>query len=187
MIYVYTTEDGKPYTAEDGTLLVVGTNSPLGDLITDRTYSDVIRWRTLRDKGYLNMTDEERAEWDAAQMKGAYNPPYDMNRVGGALNYLRELLELAGYLPTGVFTAKTDWTASDIPTKEDLTKYLNYVSTVREALAQFPTTPAAPKNPARLDYQEANNIEKILLDVDRLITNMLEARCFCGELFSGEL
>lgn len=186
MIYVYTTADGKQYTAADGTLLVVGTLSLIEELITDRTYSDVIRWRTLRDKGYANMTAEERAEWDTAQMKGAYNPPYDMNRVGAALNYLRELLELAGYLPTGVFNAKTDWTAADIPTIEDLTKYLNCVSTIRDALSQFPTTPAAPKNLARLDYQEANNIEKILLDVDRLITNMSAALCYCGELFSGE-
>ena len=155
-------------------------------LVTDRTYSDVLRWRTLRDKGYANMTDAERTEWDTAQMKGAYNPPYDMNRVGAALNYLRDRLADARYLEPDAFTAKTDWTAADVPTKEALTKYLKCVSTIRDALSQFPTTPAAPKNLARLDYQEANNIEKILLDVDRLLTNMLEARCYCGELFSGE-
>ena len=158
----------------------------INTLITDRNYFDVLRWRTLRDKGYANMTDAERAEWDTAQMKGAYNPPYDMNRVGVALNYLRDRLADARYLEPTAFTAKVDWTAADIPTVEDLTKYLKCVSTIREAWARFSTTPAAPKNPARLDYQEANNIEKILVDVDQLLTNMLEARCYCGELFGGE-
>lgn len=156
-------------------------------LIYDRTAEDVSRWRMLRDKGYENMTDEERAEWNTGQMKGAYNPPYDMNRVGFALNYLRDRLVEARYLKAGVFTAKEDWTAADIPTAADLTNYLKYVSTVREALAQFSTTPPTPKYTGGLNYQEANDIEKILVDIDQLITNMIAAYYFCGELYSGEV
>lgn len=156
-------------------------------LITDRTSYDVEQWLTLRDKGYLNMTAEERAEWDAAQMKGAYNPPYDMNRVGRALNYLRDRLAAARYLEPDAFSAKVDWTTTDIPTVEDLTKYLKCVSTIRDALSRFPTTPGLPRTLDRWSYKEANDIEKILVDVDQLITNMLEARYHCGELFSGEI
>lgn len=68
MIYVYTTGDGKPYTAEDGTLLVVGVAL---DLITDRTAADVSRWRSLRDKGYINMTaagatSDDGTYWDTS-------------------------------------------------------------------------------------------------------------------------
>lgn len=155
-------------------------------LITDRTLADVVRWRSLRDTGYSNMTEAERAEWDAGNMKGAYNAS-DLNRVGAALNYLRDRLAEASYLPPSVFTAKTDWTAADIPRAADLTAYLGYVSTIREAMAQFATTPQTPADTGGLDYQEANNIEKILLDVDRLITNMLAARYLCGELYSGEV
>lgn len=156
-------------------------------LITDRTAADVARWQTLRDKGYSNMTAAERAEWDAGSMKGAYNPPHDMNRVGEALNYLRDRLAEAHYIDADSFTAKTDWTTADIPTAADLADYLGYVSAVREALAQFATTPQTPANTGGLDYQEANDIEKILLDVDQLITNMLAARYFCGELYGGEV
>lgn len=188
MLYVYTTADGVPYTAEDGTLLVVGTVPVnLLGLITDRTAADVARWLTLRNKGYANMTAEEKAEWDSGQMKGAYNPPYDMNRVGFALNYLRDRLVEARYLTPGVFSAREDWTTADIPTGADLTEYLKCVSVVREALAQFPTTPPVPEYTGGLDYQEANNIEKILIDVDRLFENMLAARYFCNELYSGEV
>lgn len=156
-------------------------------LVTDRTVADVSRWLMLRNKGYANMTVAERAEWDAAQMKGAYNPAYDMNRVGVALNSIRDRLAAANYLPSSVFAAKTNWTAADIPTAADLSAYLGHVETVRGAIALFATTPKTPANSGGLDYQEANDIEKILFDIDQLIENMLAARFFCGELYGGEV
>lgn len=157
----------------------------IATLITDRTAADVARWRELRNKGYGNMTAEERAEWDAGA-KGAYNTS-DLNRVGEALNYLRDRLAEAHYMSVDAFSAKTDWTVADIPTAVDLTAYLGYVETVRAALAVLATTPPTPGNTGGLDYAEANNIEKILFDVDRLIKNMLAARYFCGDLYSGEV
>ena len=160
--------------------------SIINSLITDRTAADLARWLTLRNKGYAKMTEAERAEWDSG-MKGAYNPQFDMNRVGEALNYIRDMLADASYLSRIDFTAKTDWTEADIPTPEALVDYLRYVSIVREALAQFATTPAAPEYTGGLDYQEANAIEKILVDVDQLITNMIASRYYCGELFCGEV
>ena len=38
-----------------------------------------------------------------------------------------------------------------------------------------------------MTYIEANNIEKILEDVDRLLTNSILAQCYCGELYAGEV
>lgn len=156
------------------------------ELVYDRTYADVMRWLELRNKGYANMTAAERAEWDAGNMKGAYNIS-DLNRVGEALNYLRDRLAAANYLPSSIFSAETYWTTADIPTASDLRNYLRYVSTIREAMARYKTTPAVPEYTGGLDYQEANNIEKILVDVDQLITNMLAARYCCGELYGGEV
>lgn len=155
-------------------------------LITDRTEVDVLRWRRLRDKGYAAMTADEKAEWDSGMMKGAYNTS-DLNRVGAALNYVRDRLIDASYLPVNAFTAKTDWNVLGLPTEADLTYYLNCVRQVREAMAQFATTPPTPEDTGALDYNEANNIEKILIDVDILISNMLAGRYFCGELYSGEV
>ena len=101
------------------------------------------------------------------------------------MNYIRDRLVAANYMCDVV--SKTDWTVTDIPTAADLTAYLDKVACIRETLAQLPTTPATPKNTGGLDYQEANDIERILLDVDRLIENMLAARYFCGDLYSGEV
>lgn len=155
-------------------------------LVTDRTTEDFKRWEYLRNKGFLNMTDSERAEWLADNMKGAYHKG-DLNRVGEALNYLRDRLNAAGYMTyITMFTARTNWTVSSIPTAEDLTYYLKAVSNIREAMAQFESTPPAPIDTGTLSIEEANNIEKILIDVETLINNMLSARVYCGEVIAGE-
>lgn len=67
-------------------------------LITDRTTSDVARVHELAVKGYAGMTAAE-----LAGMKGAYND-VDLNRVGTALNYLRDRL-------TGVCGRDITWQA----------------------------------------------------------------------------
>lgn len=154
------------------------------NLITDRTLADYLRWKTLRDKGWANMTEEERTEW-AGDMKGAYNAS-DLNRVGSALNYLRDRLTAAGYLSGEEFTAKTDWSVKDVPTGADLTYYLKCVSVIRGVLSVWATTPATPPDVGGLDYQDANDIERILFDVDSLVTNMISALYYSGDLYSGE-
>ena len=156
-------------------------------LITDRTILDVRRWENLRNKGFLNMTDAERAEWLAGDMKGAYNKG-DLNRVGEALNYLHDMLLQAGYITyQTTFAAKTNWTVASVPTAEDLTYYLKCVSNIRNAMTQFATTPPAPTDTGALDYNEANNIEKILIDIETLINNMLAARFYCADVYAGEI
>lgn len=155
-------------------------------LVTDRTEGDVLHWRKLRDKGYSAMTEAERGEWDAANMKGAYNVS-DLNRVGAALNYMRGVLSEASYISPYAFTAKANWTASDVPTAADLTNYLDYVSQIREAFSRYVSTPPTPPNIGALNYIEANNIEQIIVDVFTLLNNMLSARYYCGDIFSGEV
>lgn len=157
----------------------------LGNLITDRTLADYLHWKELRDKGWANMSAEEREEWAGASMKGSYGSS-DLNRVGTALNYLRDRLTAAGYLGGSEFSARVNWTQGEIPESVHLTYYLRAVAVIREALAQWRTTPATPADVGSLDYQDANAIEQILVDVDQLITNMLDARYCCGELYTGE-
>ena len=70
--------------------------SIIDELITDRTQSDVTHWKELHDKGWAGMTDEEKAEWNTAAMKGAYNYT-DLNRVTEAMDYLDETFTRYGY------------------------------------------------------------------------------------------
>ena len=100
--------------------------SVLETLIIDRTAADVARWKTLRDKGYAAMSEEEKAEW-LAGMRGAYNAS-DLNRITGAMAYLKGLYEQYGrevtYTPVNIThtdgTTDTAWQISDIPTDEQL-------------------------------------------------------------------
>ena len=157
----------------------------LENLITDRTSQDVDRVKILAEKAWQDMTAEERTEW-LSPMKGAYNAT-DLNRVGAALNYVRNRLAEASYLPADVFVAREDWSREEIPTATELTDYLGYIAVIRKALAQFPTTPAAPMTPNSLDYSAANDIEQILIDVDALITRMVKAFFYSGDLYAGEV
>lgn len=157
----------------------------LENLITDRTLADFLRWKELRDKGWANMTEAERAEW-LAGMKGAYKAS-DLNRVGEALNYLRIRLTDAGYLGGNEFSMPTTWNDTHVPTVESFSSYISAVETIRAAMSRKRTTPPTPADTGSLDFQGANDIEQILLDIEELIDKMLSVRYYSGDLYSGEI
>lgn len=153
------------------------------NLITDRTQADVDRVRTLQLKGWSDMSTSERDEWSGS-LKGAYDAS-DLNRVGAAVEYVVDRLTEYGYhVPVSI---KNDWKVGDIPTATQLETYLQNVKAVRSAIAVFPNTPDAPIDMNKLTYVEANNIEKILQDVDQLIAYMLLAYVYSGEVYAGEV
>lgn len=153
------------------------------NLITDRTQADVDAVRALAAKGWAAMTDAEKAAWTAG-LKGAYNAA-DLSRVGAAVAYVAGRLADAGY--HAPVEPKQDWQMQDIPTPAQMQRYLADISTIRAALAVMPTTPEAPASMAGLTYTDANDIEQILLDVDALITKLISAYYYSGELIAGEV
>ena len=167
-------------TASASFTLYYGTLS----LITDRTERDVERWRQLHSKGWVNMTDEEKAEWQTS-LKGAYNY-VDMNRVESAVVFLANRLNELGYDVAP--NVNVVWTAKDHPTKEDMDRYFSNVALIRATLpGVLPTTPKAPTTNKKMDYLVANDIEKILSDVDYLITGINLSWYYAGDVFSGEI
>lgn len=179
-------------------------------LITDRTYADVYRLSALSQKGWEGMTDDERWEYllgmeellydsDEDQLfdadgeliycrngiqRGAYRAS-DLNRVGEAVKYLAGLLKDSGNSVT--VSPKTNWTESDTPSAAQMQRYLADVSALREVLSVMASTPAVPASMEGLTYNKANDIEHILADIDLLITNMIAARFYSGEVYSGEV
>ena len=155
-------------------------------LITDRTQGDVDRAVYLTGlwvDGEWTGTAEELAEWDAG-LRGAYNAA-DLNRVEAAVDYIAGRLNGAGY--DIALTVKQDWTEDGVPTAAQMARYLANVAALRAALAVPPSTPAVPADMAALTFQEANDIEQILLDINTLINNMAAAWVYSGEIFSGEV
>lgn len=116
---------------------------------------------------------------------GTYYNASDLNRVGAAVQYVASRFAAQGYTVT--VSPKTDWLASDIPTASELETYRQNIAALRALLAVMPTTPEAPDSMAGLTYTEANDIERILLDLDALLTNAALAWYQSGEIYAGEV
>lgn len=157
---------------------------PLPDLITDRTKEDVEQIKRLMQIGFAAMTEEEQAQW-LSGLKGAYNAT-DLNRVTEAMEYLAERLHQYGY-SVELNIQPAEWTVSDIPISTQLNRYLSNVQTLRDAYYVLPTTPTVPPDMDRLTYQEANDIEQMLVDIEFVIQRTFRSfkRCnafgfWCG-------
>lgn len=151
--------------------------SIIDTLITDRTQADVERWAYLRDKGWANMSEDERAEWDS-DMKGSYNAS-DLNRVGEAMNYLAGRFRQYGY--SVIIHPKTDYVPSDIPRESDMAQYLDDLRVLRSVFEVLSTTPEVPEDMEDLTQEEANDIERILLDINAVIEKVFRSFLRSGQ------
>lgn len=181
--------------------LIIQESSGALNLITDRTEADVIRAQELDAKGWDAMTADEQAEWSGG-MKGAYNVS-DLNRVTSAMAYLTGILRGYGYAvdyqPVSIThadgTTDTTWQETDEPTYSHLERYRLNIAAVRAVLSMLPTTPDTPARIVAssvgatdgLTWSGANDIERILLDVEQMINNMAAAWYYSGDLYAGEV
>lgn len=154
--------------------------SIIDTLITDRSASDVARWRVLKDKGLLGMSSAELTEWFGG-MKGAYKDT-DLNRVGQAIACVGGLLRGYGYSVT--LTEKMDWAASGAYTAADLSAYLQDVETLRGILL---VATELPPNMNGLTAAGANSIERVLVECDDALDRMAKSWFYSGEIYSGEV
>lgn len=153
------------------------------NLITDRTQADVDRVILLTEHWNSgSITEDEITQWTAG-LKGAYNAE-DLNRVGAAVAYLAQRFADYGY-STNV-KPKQDWLVTDIPTPEQMERYLGDVQALKNVIFQSQSMPDLPESMDLLDYVGANNIEKVLLSLDTMIINMAAAWFYSGEIYGGE-
>lgn len=168
--------------------------SVIETLITDRSQADVSRAAYLR-AGYNagTLTVAEKAEWDGSDLRGAYNAS-DLNRVGEACAYLYGELARFGYTVPGYVPLKTDWyteTDETPPNPENYPaqeKMQTYLSTVAALKAVFDTAIALPDTMSRLTVEGANNIERVFVEIDATLRQMVYAFHRTDEfgLHSGE-
>lgn len=107
--------------------------------------------------------------------KGAYNYS-DLNRVERAAAELSDLYGLC-------LETKTDWDVWSIPKASDMIRYVTNVKKIRHASLHPNSMAAAPDSMTGLRFDDANNIEKILLAAHENTDHI----CRVGELFSGEV
>ena len=130
------------------------------------------------------ITDRTNADVANGTEKGSYNAS-DLNRVNAAMNYVAGRLLEYGYAPS--IQTKSNWMETDWITESAAQQYLDNLTKLRQQFSLLQSTPPAPGNMQGLTYTEANNIEKILEDIDFLLTNISKAWVYSGEVYSGEV
>ena len=163
------------------------------NLVYDRTSEDVAEVRRLLAKldpeTGDGLTAAEQAKWDAG-LKGAYNYT-DLNRVELAVKTLAAALTAAGYpvevtpVLKGGKAEDREWQEGDIVRRPQWTTYLDNVQKLRDAYYTLAETGELPAPGDKLGYAGANNIEKILADIDLLIDCMKSSYRRCGTFRAG--
>lgn len=161
------------------------------EYVTDRKEVDVLRWEYLRAKGWSKMTDTERMEWlgdliiEPTATKGMYTYK-DLNRVESAIEHLIKAFKEYGYkVPDMVI--KTDWTYKDAFWKPEMIRYYTNIETLRGLIHTYPDTPKAPMIGEKMTYQLANDIEKILIDLDNILGSIKRGWRYVGDFIVGEV
>ena len=134
--------------------------------------------------GLVLVTDRTQQDVTNRTQKGSYNAS-DLNRVGSAMDYLRDRFNSNGYHIQ--INPKTTWREIDVPTQSDMTLYLGDLGTLKSAIALPVYMPEAPASMEYLTFTKANDIERILEVIDAMITLMVNGYWYSGELYSGEV
>lgn len=127
-------------------------------LITDRTAFDVVQGKS---KGFYNFED--------------------LNRVEQAVTELNTTLATAGY-PVCAST-KTNWIKTDFPTENEMQRYLHNIQLLQDRF--YSSEIATPISMKWLGFEGANNIEKILSNLEDMRKKMIEEYRFCGTINCG--
>ena len=128
------------------------------NLIFDRTQTDI---EQKTPKGYYNYTD--------------------LNRVETWCEYLANLLTSYSY-PVSI-TIKKNWTMSDLPNTTDMERIRSNVNAIKTAFHAYTNI---PENLEYMTIEKANDIEKILSEIDFLTKNMISSFRYSNTFNSGE-
>ena len=134
------------------------------DLITDRTESDALLGN---EKGVYSYTD--------------------LNRVEEAVRDIAEEISALGFAVK--LQTKTDWglpgnfSVSAWPVASQMKRYLQNVLEIRKILI---ISTQLPESMQKLDWNGANNIEKILQTAFARIEGIKQSYRYSGEFYAGE-
>ena len=134
------------------------------DLITDRTESDVL----------------------LGNSKGVYSYA-DLNRVELAAAMIAEQITELGFALQ--LQTKTDWdlpenfSAWNWPVESQMRRYLQNIADIKRL---FVISTQIPKTMDNLDWNDANNIEKVLQIAFSRIAGIKQSYRYSGEIYAGE-
>lgn len=149
-------------------------------MITNRTKDDVEAAKQIRLNIQQNGLAPNDDEIEILE-RGTYTIN-SLNRVESKQEQLRDWLNSYGYRVNTEH--KTNWVEADLFTYQDHQRILNNLKALRKAFFVFSTTPVTPNY--IFNWQNANSIEKILVDLEEEFATMIDYFRECGTFECGE-
>ena len=189
-------------TAEEQSEYLNGGNAPLYDANGQQLYDSQGEPLYSNDaggvqKGAYNYTDLNRVEEAVDYVAGELvQADTDLRAYAASLNVAWDPAFEVPYDPQDYsLTVKTDWEVTDIPSATQMTRYIGNLILIRDAI-QDASNAWIPDTMDGLDYELANNIEKMLIDVDTAVALLVATKegmirsalavNYSGEIYSGE-
>ena len=113
-------------------------------------------------------------------LKGAYNYT-DLNRIEEWCEYLAT--QLTSYNYTVNITTKTNWTMKDFPTETQLDRIRSNVKKIKDAYYSYTSVPT---NVNFMTYSKANQLEKVLYEIDTIFNAMTNYFIYSGVAHVGQ-
>nr|DAH76857.1 MAG TPA: hypothetical protein [Bacteriophage sp.] len=151
-------------------------------MITDRTQSDINTAKNLIETKVKKFVTLTAAEIEALE-RGTMTIN-TLNRIEEKQSELKTLLNQCGYYGTDI-TVKTNWKIGDMFYDVDFQRIIDNENLLRNALYTFIDTPNTPD--ISFGYEDINNLEKILVDIENMITIMKKNFRKSGTFKSGEV
>lgn len=120
---------------------------------------------------------------DRASAETYYNVS-DLNRVETATKLIGEYMNKAGYTVSIREKSTGQWTIKDIPTDMEMDRYLSNLINIRKQMNKIKEP--LPSSMSTLTYEDANNIERLLKEVETTLTKMITSYRRTGITISGE-
>lgn len=157
------------------------------NLVFDRTEQDVADAKAIIKLILLNGWDSLSSSQKATYLnglKGAYNYT-DLNRLENAISSVSQALNTYGYI--NKVNSKLDWGYAALPTTKDMARIKENIDNLRDAYYTYNSTPPTPAegNLRFLDYVSANNLEKILYDVEEIAYKMVYSYRYSNTFYSN--
>ena len=148
-------------------------------MICNRTQADIDYAKEIRAK--LQAGESLTSDEITALNKGSFSIDL-LNRVESKQSELAAILN--GYAYTVNMENKTDWQSSEIFDFSDHKRLLDNLDKLKKAFFVYKTTPSTPAY--MYGYLEANAVEKILVDIERMVDDMVSSFRECGTFKCGE-
>lgn len=150
-------------------------------MIFDRTQTDVDNAKMLRSGKVQNFIELTSGEIETLE-RGTLTINA-INRIEDKQSELKGIINDIGYWNTPILNKS--WGYSNIFYTEEFQRILSNADTLRDAFFVYTDTPNTPI--VSYKYDTLNNIEKILVDIENIITNMTSRFRECNTFECGEV